>query len=355
MNGELLVHALGGSIKIRQMPEEPGIHYADVETAGMRDHLQCTIDRIKMKCGIDPDQKGRRLVEDQLLDFRTKLKQDRIYRKILSEILSWSMFGDTPRKKQLVVTEEMIAQLPLPEWDELILAWCPSLLQYVDEQLAFCDMFPCRSAKESGLIKIIPTSWSTVHSFAVQLQRQSNLQYNFCGGVMPIAQLGFTVTKDRCVVLGIRAGSYEQNKIALVPAGSASWPSLSNSFYDELQEELAVLPGDLTRQPQLAAIYCSGGRLFCVHMLETSLTSIELYERWKESSDKHEHQEVFCYPVELLNPADIRTHLKSAFGINADWSRVALPALRVGEAYYFRDAERLRGVFTNEQQIFSSL
>lgn len=339
----LLVHGLGGELIVQQYPDDSALKYADIQTGALRDNLQEAIQRVKGRYGPE--------------EFCGHLKKDAQFQDVAQKLICWSFFSDQ-NQKEFVLTDEVMKLIDIPDWDELVLAGHSTILQYLGrnprtarDRVGFCNIFPCRAGDQ---VTIRPSGWGVVHSLAVQLCRQPGSCYY--GDRLPIAHVCFMITvPDRLLVLGVRAGSYERNKISLVPAGSAAWPSFKKSRQWELSQELNVSSQDLVRPPRLAGMYSYQGRLISVSVIETKLSSLQVLERWENAQDKHEHKKIFFYPVDDLNSRSICRYLENAHKTNASWSEVSWLALKVGAAYYFNDIQKLQGGFTNEVAIFSSI
>ncbi len=330
----LLTVSFGVPIRVR---EDADLQFAQY----MRQHGGA-IEEILQRLGLPEEHKRPHMSKEEEDEFRRVIWADPAWRQHVIHVLSAS-FGYS-----VVLSDEDFASISIPWWNEPVLGcifpvsgWWKGSACYLPTVLS------CLPSDQQGFI-IGPKESVSMHSYAVMLQRKySWLQ----GGTRAIGVAVLVRTSDGYFVLGRRAGDYESGKLAIVPAGSASFHASGLSASRELFEELGIRIKD--GPLELAGAYeHDDSRLVYVYTVDVKLSRQDVLRRWKEAPDAWEHSELV-----FLSTDGLRSKSQGAIfhPKGSDLSRFSLGAISIGVARMNRDKLWLRDIFQNEPEFADSL
>ncbi|OGZ45981.1 MAG: hypothetical protein A3C84_03145 [Candidatus Ryanbacteria bacterium RIFCSPHIGHO2_02_FULL_48_12] len=308
-------------------------------TLGYTDAIEDILDRL----GLPEKYKRPHMSEEEADQFRRAVWADSAWRKYASNVLERS-FGCS-----LTLSDKDFEAISIPWWNELVRGCVfPVSGWYKWGAYYLPPVLDCL-LPDQHVFTIGPRESVSMHSYAVMLQRKySWLQ----GGSRAIGVAVLVRTKDGYFVLGRRAGDYESGKIAIVPAGSASYQMSELSARAELVEELGIDAGSISRFELAGAFEHDDSRLIYVYTTELILSREEVSQRWMTAPDAWEHSELL-----FLSLGGLASQKDEAIASLRDTnlSRFSLGAIAVGAAHLTQSVEWLIGVFGNEPEFLSFL
>jgi len=127
-------------------------------------------------------------------------------------------------------------------------------------------------------------------------------------GVAPLTVSGILLDDRGDLVLGIRGGTVEAQKVGIIPAGHANYdfshPSdlIMRTLINEAEEEISLEPDEVLRWASLTDLFVNmdTNGLHVSYTLNSGLPFTELERRWQSAKDRYEHEGLFSISLSAL-------------------------------------------------------